>query len=472
MKPAVCSRCGALISTAETVCAACAAPTQLTSPNPTVTIAANAAAMERVAVAGEVHPNGRTQRREGMIVGERYELVRLLGEGGMGAVWAARHIQTRKRVALKFIRRMADAGPQARRRLIREARAATVIRHPNILAIHDILEVDGAPMLVMDLLEGESLGQHLKRRERLGLAETATILLPVMSAISAAHAAGVVHRDLKPDNIFLVALASGGYDVKVLDFGLAKLTATDGDAATSGGLTRSGEIVGTPQYMAPEQAFGERDIDDRADIWSLGVILYECLSGRRPFPGDNLGQVLKRLVSGNFEPLTLAVPDVPVEVAALVTRMLSLDRACRPKDIDEARQILARYGGTKKSDLALARSPTRGGSRGIYGISFATALVLLAAAVAWRPWSIRSRRRSETSSPIPQREAQSVAADAGIRATAVDPPRASPARPQPDTSTVAPDLRTLQPASSAPKRGRAQRSSAPDVDKRVPLFSE
>src|SRR5439155_19831733 len=165
--------------------------------------------------------------------------------------------------------------------LVREARAATVIQHPNILGVEDIVDIGGAPMLVMDLLEGESLGDCLSRRRQLPLPEIADIMLKVVSAISAAHAAGIVHRDLKPDNIFLVTRSDGTWDVKVLDFGLAKLTATEGDAATSGGggLTRSGDIVGTPQYMAPEQAFGERDIDHRVDIWALGVILFECLTG-------------------------------------------------------------------------------------------------------------------------------------------------------------------------------------------------
>jgi serine/threonine-protein kinase len=277
----------------------------------------------------------------GALVGGRYRLERLLGKGGMGDVWAATHRLTRRPAALKFLR---DArGRHSLRRFLREARAPGLVRHPNVLQVQDTVELaDGTPVLVMELLEGESLGARLAHKGRIPLFELAPLLVPVVSAVGTAHAAGVIHRDLKPDNIFLCALPDGGTDVKVLDFGLAKLTAMSSDIAQSGDLTMSGEVLGTPSYMAPEQAFGE-PVDHRADVWALGVILYECLSGRRPFPGANFGQVMKRIAAATFEPLGALVPDVPEHVARLVERMLSRDREARPGDLREVAELLQRY---------------------------------------------------------------------------------------------------------------------------------
>ncbi|HEU4533914.1 MAG TPA: serine/threonine-protein kinase, partial [Polyangiaceae bacterium] len=219
----------------------------------------------------------------GEVVGGRYRLERLLGSGGMGAVWAATHLVTRRAVALKMLRALDGARPEERRRLLREAQAASAVEHPNVVRVLDAFEADGAPALVMDLLTGESLAQRLAREGRLSLGEAAVVLRPVVAAVAAAHRAGVVHRDLKPANVFLAAGSGGGPDVRVLDFGVAKLLERPGGDAHSGSLTRTGEVVGTPFYMSPEQFYGEPDVDPRADVWALGVVLYECLAGRRPF---------------------------------------------------------------------------------------------------------------------------------------------------------------------------------------------
>src|SRR5215510_7676593 len=217
----------------------------------------------------------------GSLIGERYRLERVIGRGGMGVVWAAEDIVTQQRNALKFLKD-GVGDPDAPRRFLREARAASAVRHPNVVRTLDVLELeDGSPVLVMELLEGESLREMLRREQKIPLGELAEILVPVVSAVGTAHALGIVHRDLKPENIFLSRGPAGERVVKILDFGIAKLTALDGEAMRSTGITTS-TVLGTPAYMAPEQVFGESDLDHRADIWALGLLLYQCLSGVLP----------------------------------------------------------------------------------------------------------------------------------------------------------------------------------------------
>jgi serine/threonine-protein kinase len=281
---------------------------------------------------------------EGAVVAGRYELERPLGQGGMGVVWAARHTVTKKRVALKFLRGPAVLRPDMRRRFLREARAASAVIHPNLVEVHDVFELDDqVPVMVMELLEGETLGQKIARDGALGLAETCNLLLPVVSAVGTAHAAGVVHRDLKPDNVFLSAKSSGAQDVRVLDFGIAKLVGADFAASETGNITETGSMLGTPCYMSPEQSFGEKDIDHRADVWSLGVMLYECLAGSRPVEGDSIGQVVKRLMTEGIVPIEVITPELPPEVATLIDRMLSRDREGRPDDLREVAAVLERF---------------------------------------------------------------------------------------------------------------------------------
>jgi hypothetical protein len=286
----------------------------------------------------------------GVVIGERFHLERRLGEGGMGVVWAARHADSGAPVALKFVKNMGAGRPDVRRRFLREARAATLLNHPNVVRIHEILELeDGSPVLVMDLLTGRSLAEHLKRAGTIPLDELMEIVTPVVDAVGEAHRRGIIHRDLKPDNIFLVDAPDGERDVRVLDFGAAKLTALSGDASLSGQLTRTGDMIGTPFYMSPEQAFGEPDIDARADIWSLGVILFECLSGRKPFDADGPGQLLKRILSDEVPALDEQIPD---DVRALVREMLVKDRAARLADLTRVAAVVRRYAGTRAARSA------------------------------------------------------------------------------------------------------------------------
>jgi serine/threonine protein kinase len=278
---------------------------------------------------------------EGTVLAQRYRLDRLLGEGGMSQVWAATHLLTTRTVAVKLLRAALNAQPDMRRRLLREARAASSFEHRNVVDVHDIFELeDGTPVMVMALLHGQTLGDGLTAAARFGVADAANLLLPVVSAVGTAHAAGIVHRDLKPDNIFL-AEEAGQTLVKVLDFGIAKLVSSEEQDA--GSRTGTGILVGTPGYMAPEQCFGDRDIDHRADIWSLGAILYEVLTGTRALSGDNLGQVIKGALSNGIVAIEKLVPSLPVDISTLIGRMLAAERDERPADLREAFDVLARY---------------------------------------------------------------------------------------------------------------------------------
>ncbi len=297
----------------------------------------------------------------GQQIAERYQLERLLGEGGMGQVWAATHLITRKRVALKFLKASGRTRETMVRRFMREARAVSAVNHPNVVAVHDLLELeDGTPVMVMDLLRGVSLAARLAQVKRLELGELSTILVPVISAVGTAHAAGIVHRDLKPDNIMLHTGPDGRIEPKVLDFGIAKLSATEGEAAATAHLTNTGAVLGTPYYMAPEQVFGEKDIDQRADVWAMGVIIYECLAGVRPVQGDNFGQLFKAIATGRIAPLESVAPHVPVEITELVARMVERDRARRCADLREAYTVLSRYGSAQAISFGGAAVPAGG----------------------------------------------------------------------------------------------------------------
>ncbi|MFT3764611.1 MAG: protein kinase [Minicystis sp.] len=293
----------------------------------------------------------------GTLIGGRYRLERLLGRGGMGEVWAAKHTVTRRDVALKFLNVDGSVMPQMRRRFMREARAATAVSHPNVIQIHDLFELENeTPVMVMDLLAGEPLGDKLAREGSLSVEDTARILLPVVSAVGSAHALGIVHRDLKPENIFLVRSAEGESEVKVLDFGIAKLGSSM-ELGQTGAVTGTGAVLGTPYYMALEQAYGEKDIDHRADIWSLGVVMYECLAGRRPIEGDNFGQIVKFLTHGTIPPLAEIAPRVPVDLDQLVARMLQRAREDRPQDLREVLTVLRRYTGATVRTFGGPRAP-------------------------------------------------------------------------------------------------------------------
>jgi eukaryotic-like serine/threonine-protein kinase len=433
----------------------------------------------------------------GDVIAERYRVERLLGRGGMGSVWAATHLVTNKPVALKVLRRE-DDDETARRRVLREARAACAVRHPHVVDVHDVIEAsDGSPVLVMDLLDGEPLRARLDRDRTLPVAEVVRIAETVLDALDAAHAAGIVHRDLKPDNLFL--LRDGR--LMLLDFGVAKLVAKDAPAAGPGTLTATGAMVGTPFYMAPEQAFGE-PIDGRADLWAAGIVMFECLAGAPPTRGDNLGQVLRILSTGKIPKLHDRAPDVPAPIAALVDAMISIEPGDRPATARDARGMLraasdatgegakpaARAPASTRSPKAPALSspppaattdaamvlPRRSRSVAIAAAVGLTGGVLVAIAIARGP---RSRAASAepraTSAPLAM-EPQAAPSPAP---SAPAPPRLLPfpsVSTTPTASSSGPAPRVAKPAkgvpsSSAPAPSAAPSSTAPRLLTDVPF---
>ncbi|HTQ03549.1 MAG TPA: serine/threonine-protein kinase [Polyangiaceae bacterium] len=233
------------------------------------------------------------------VLAGRYRLEVRLGQGGMGSIWRAEHLVLQAPVAVKLIDRDAVPDEDTLSRFLVEAKAAAALRSPHVVQIIDYGVEGPLPFMVMELLEGETLAQRIKRVRRLTRQETARVLTHVGRAVGRAHDAGIVHRDLKPENVFLVKNEDDEI-AKVLDFGVAKVERAS--LGPDGTRTRTGSILGTPYYMSPEQAQGNKAVDSRSDLWSLGVIAFECLTGRRPFYSDGLGDLV----------LTICVRDLPV----------------------------------------------------------------------------------------------------------------------------------------------------------------
>jgi eukaryotic-like serine/threonine-protein kinase len=239
-----------------------------------------------------------TTRAPGQVVTSRYRLERPIGDGGMGEVWLAHHLSLDAEVALKFARSDLDDG--TRKRLAREARLLARLDHPSIVRVIDSgTAEDGSPFMAMELLRGQSLGGVLAERTKLSVAAAVRILLPVASALSAAHEAGIVHRDLKPDNVLLVRAKSGAITPKVLDFGVAKSGGLELDGAT----TVEGTLIGSPDYMSPEQAAGGIEIDARSDVWSFCLVFYEVVTGRHPFARNSLEETLRAILHEPVAPI-------------------------------------------------------------------------------------------------------------------------------------------------------------------------
>ncbi len=289
----------------------------------------------------------------------QYQMEALLGKGGMGAVYRARHILLGDRVAIKVLPPEVRTNAEWLRRFRREGQAARRFRHPNSVTVYDLrTSADGTIYMVMEFVEGHTLAHELKRRGRFTAAEAFEILTPIMSVLDTAHSMGVVHRDLKPENIMVGQPAEGGEPVvKLLDLGIAKMREIAGDNGGNTALTTAGQVLGTPYYMSPEQwgeipRDGSSEIDGRADLYSLGLVFYEMIAGRRPFAGNTLHELRREHVTRRLRPLHEVAPDVPRGFSDAIERATAKDRGDR--------QATA---GALANELraGLATSPTPGG---------------------------------------------------------------------------------------------------------------
>jgi serine/threonine protein kinase len=282
----------------------------------------------------------------GKVVGDLYRITRRVGEGGMGRVYEAHHVRLPgRRFAVKIMHRAHLRSAELVRRFRREAETAHTAAHPNVVQVFDVADTpDGAPFIVTELLEGEDLADRLEREGKLGLDETIHVVRSVCAALSGAHAQGVVHRDLKPDNVFLLDRARMGLPpgpplVKLIDFGIARVEETH-----EANRTRTGVIMGTPAFMAPEQARGER-VDQRADVYAVGAILYRCLTGKLPITGDDPASMLTALLTHEPEHPRAIAPEIPQSVELVIERAMARDPADRWASLEELDEALSLLRG-------------------------------------------------------------------------------------------------------------------------------
>lgn len=437
------------------------------------------------------------------VLAKKYRLISLLGRGGMSSVWRAEHLTLNSSVAVKLIDPSVAHEPEARRRFLREAQAAAALRSPHVVQIFDY-GVDGDdPYFVMELLEGESLAARLARVGRLIPSETSRIITEVCRAISRAHEAGLVHRDLKPDNIFLVRNDETEI-AKVLDFGIAKVKVAGMNIEEG---TQTGTMLGTPYYMSPEQAGASSSVDYRSDLWALGVVAYQCLTGSRPFAATTLGELVLTICVAPL-PVPSTVGPVPPGFDAWFARATARvpdDRFQSARELAQSLKTVCRFdenlgskSGSVTAVLGSLPSPSRGevtsesgtmsrtsvepeapptwlptkfstklGWRLVFGsLIAALAMATSGALVSWRapqeeaPKAVRHSAQSSVSNPV-----ASVTSDRGNdkpAAQAVPPASTSAFSPTAETVTPTPNRRL-----PIRRHPNWQRGASPDRSRRL-----
>jgi serine/threonine-protein kinase len=302
---------------------------------------------------------------EGQILAGKYRVERVLGSGGMGVVVAAWHLELEQRVAVKFLHPLALERADTAERFRREARSAAKIKSEHVARVIDIGIMEGnVPYMVMEYLEGHDISDEMARVGMLPMEDSVDFVLQAIEALAEAHAAGIVHRDLKPANLFIATRADGTRIVKVLDFGISKSLLGGSVAELS--LTRTSVLIGSPLYMSPEQMRSARDVDTRTDIWSLGVILYEMITGRPPYTGDSIPALCASLLSDVPVSMQAIRPDVPIALEDIVMCCLAKDREQRFASVGELARALAPFGSIGSQLHVDRASRVLGGPDGLY----------------------------------------------------------------------------------------------------------
>jgi len=305
--------------------------------------------------AAKISSQGKPALDVGSVVDRRYRLKREIARGGAGAVFEAEHLYTSRSVAIKLLIAEQAEASESRQRLLLEARALSVARHPGIVLALDAGETeDGTPYLVMELLEGRTLEGILAVRPQIGVADAVYIGMQLCDALAAAHERGILHRDIKPSNVFISRSESGREVAKIFDFGIARLPRQNHK------ITQPGAVLGTPEYMAPEQLLARDDVDARCDIYALGVSLYEALAGTVPFEG-NFGEVLLKVSTQPMPSLIARCPHVPPALEAAIEKALARDPADRHATMCEFAEALSRVptgGEPATSLLGLRAAPS------------------------------------------------------------------------------------------------------------------
>jgi eukaryotic-like serine/threonine-protein kinase len=438
-------------------------------------------------VSGGANLTARMGIEPGLRIGQNVRLERQLGQGGMGSVWVADHLTLNTKVAVKFISADVFKQPELITRFTREATAAAQIKSPHVVQIFDHgVSADGHPYMVMELLEGEDLGKRIERCGAVMPADLASIISQVCKALSKAHSLGIVHRDIKPDNIFLTE-SDGDLFVKVLDFGIAKRVQADAMHMTS-----TGAMVGTPSYMSPEQVLSSKDVDPRSDLWSVGVVAYHALTGWLPFRAETLGALCVAINAGSFPLPSQLRPELGAAFDAWFQRAIArepADRFVTAREMAEALQrtvsaldgsgVSCTAGSSQPSTLGVMPAQTlmdasvtaskRHSSVPVLALAAGAIGLVGVIGVAVGVLALKSSPpRSDASELGPEAARAAPADSAGQDVIASAESAPIPSSSAPPAASVAPADSGTAPPAAAPSRRSAPGPTAPAIRKTGP----